>query len=117
MNRFSGILGTDLTTTIFFFSSMAFLLLYVAGFIVLRKWGRIAERTSAVHRHFISGCGAALVAIALGFGLHTLNVSMASAGGRSGATISPQQLHRSMEMKALPVQEIDDQTFVFPKRD
>jgi hypothetical protein len=114
MNRFSEILSTDLTATIFFFSSMTFLLLYVAGFIVLRKWSRIAGRTSAIHRHFISGCGAALVATAVGFALHAANVTMASARAQSGV-ISPQELHRSIEMKALPVQENDDQTFVFPK--
>jgi hypothetical protein len=114
MNRFPEILSTDLTATIFFFSSMTFLLLYVVGSIVLRKWSRIAERTSAIHRHFISGFGAALVATVVGFGLHAANVTMASARGQS-AVISPQQLHRSIDMKALPVQEIDDQTFVFPK--
>ena len=117
MNKFSEILSTDLTATIFFFSSMTFLLLYVAGFIVLRRWGRIAERTSAIHRHFISGFGAALVAAVVGFGLHAANVTMASARGQSGATISPQQLHRSIEMKTLPVQTIEDRTFVFPKQD
>jgi uncharacterized membrane protein len=115
MNRFSEILSTDLTTTNFCFSTMTFLLLYVVGFIALRKWGPIAERTSAIHRHFISGFGAALVAAALGFGLHAANVTMASAKGQSEATISPQQIHRSMEMKTMQVQEIDDQTFVFPK--
>jgi hypothetical protein len=119
MSRFPEILSTDLTTTIFFFSSMTFLLLYVAGFIVLRKWRRIAERTSTVHRHFISGFGAALAAMAVGFGLHAANVTIASARGQAAAThaISPQELHRSIEMKSLPVQMIDDQTFVFPKHD
>ena len=117
MNRFSEIFSTDLTTTIFCLSSMTFLLLYVAGIVMLRKWSRIAARTSVFHRHFISGFGAALMATAFGFGLHAADVTMASARGQSEATysISPQELHRSVDMKSLPVQTIEDQTLVFPK--
>jgi hypothetical protein len=118
MNELSVIFDSDLTTAVFCFSSIAFLLLYVAGFILLQRWSRTSGRISAIHRHVISGLGATLVAMGMGFGLHAANVAMASARGQLGATtsISLQELHRSIE-KSLPVQKFEDQTFVFPNRD
>jgi hypothetical protein len=119
MNEFSEIFGTDLTTEIFCFSSIMFLLLYAAGFVFLQKWSRTAGRTTAIHRHAISGLGAALVAMAVGFALHAVNITVASARAQSGAaaSISPLELHRSIGTKSIPVQRFEDQTFVFPGRD
>jgi hypothetical protein len=116
MNEFSEIFSSDLTVEILCVSSIVLLLLYGAGFDLLQRWKRTAERMPAIQRHVISGLGAALVAVAVGFGLHAANVTIASAGTQSGATnsISPQELHRSVETKALPVQHFEDQTFVFP---
>jgi hypothetical protein len=118
MNELSVIFDSDLTTAIFCFSSIAFLLLYVAGFILLQRWTRRSGRISAIHRHIISGLGATLVAMGMGFGLHAANVAMASARGQPEATtsISPRELHHSIG-KSLPVQKFEDQTFVFPNRD
>jgi hypothetical protein len=118
MNELSAIFDNDLTTAIFCFSSIAFLLLYVAGFILLQRWSRTSGRISAIHRHVISGLGATLMAMGVGFGLHAANVAMASARGQPGTTtsISPQELHHSIG-KSLPVQKFEDQTFVFPNRD
>jgi len=66
----------------------------------------------------ISGLGAALAAVAVGFGLHAANVTIASARTQSGTvhSISLRELHRSVDMKALPVQHFEDQTFIFPTR-
>jgi hypothetical protein len=119
MNEFSEIFSTDLTTEIFCFSSIMFLLLYAAGFVFLQKWSRTAGRTTAIHRHAISGLGAALVAMAVGFALHAVNITVASARAQSGAaaSISPLELHRGIGTKSIPVQKFEDQTFVFPGRD
>jgi hypothetical protein len=97
------IFSSDPTARIFCFSSIVFLLLYGAGFAFLQRWSRTAGRTLAIHRHAISSLGAALLAMAVGFGLYTVNVTMASARGRSAMTssISPQELNRSIEMKSL----------------
>ena len=110
MIEFSEIFSGNLTTEIFCFSSVVFLLTY-AGFVLLERW------KSPIHRHVVSAIGAALAAIVVGLGLYTADVTMASARGQAAATnlISPQELHRSIDMKAIPVQEIEDQTFVFPK--
>jgi uncharacterized membrane protein (DUF485 family) len=119
MNELFVIFGSDLTTEILCFSSIVFLLLYVASFVLLQRWSRTWGRTPAIHRHVISGLGAALTAMGVGFGLHSTNVTIASARGHSGATtsISPQELHRSIGMKSLTVKRFEDQTFVFPNQD
>ena len=118
MNALSVIFDSDLTTAILCFSSIAFLLLYVAGFTLLQRWSRTSGRISAIRRHVISSLGATVVAMGVGFGLHSANVTMASARGQPGATtsISPQELHHSIG-KLLPVQKFEDQTFLFPNRD
>ena len=115
MNEFSEIFGSDLTVEILCVSSILLLLLYGAGFGLLQRWEGAAGRTPAI-RHVISGLGAAVVAVAVGFGLHAANVTIASARAQSAAmnSISPLELHRSVGTKALPVQHFDDQTFVFP---
>jgi hypothetical protein len=117
MNELSMIFDGDLTTENFYFSLIVFLLLYVAGFVLLQRWSRTFG-TSAIHRHVISGLGAALVTMGFGFALHSANVTMASVRGQSGATtsISPQELHRAIG-KSLPVQKFEDQTFVFTNQD
>jgi hypothetical protein len=116
MNQFSEIFGSDLTVEILCVSSILLLLLYGAGVSLLQRWKTTAQWIPSIQRHLISGLGAALVAMAVGFGLHTANVTIASARTQSGAMnpISPQDLHRSVEMKSLPVQHFEDQTFVFP---
>jgi hypothetical protein len=109
MIELSEIFNGDLTTEIFCFSSVVFLLTY-AGFVLLERW------KSPIHRHVVSAIGAALAAIVVGLGLYTTDVTMASARGQAAAAnlISPQELHRSIDMKANLIQEIEDLTFVFP---
>jgi len=118
MNELPAIFDNDLTTAIFCFSSIAFLLLYVAGFILLQRWSRTSGRISAIHRHVISGLGAALAAMGAGFWLHSANIATASAKGQSGVatSISPQELHHSIG-KSLPVQQFEDQTVIFSNRE
>jgi hypothetical protein len=98
-------------------SLIIFLLLYVASFVLLRRWSRTFG-TSAIPLHVISSLGAALLTMGVGFGLHSANVSMASVRGQSGVTtsIAPLELHRAIA-KSLPVQKLEDQTLVFPSRD
>jgi hypothetical protein len=116
MNEFSEMFSSDLTVEILCFSSILLLLLYAISVVLLQRWKRTAARKLAIRRHVICGLGAALVAMTVGFSLHAANVTIASARAQPGAmnSISPQELHRSVGMKALPVQYFDDQTFVFP---
>jgi hypothetical protein len=86
MNELSVIFDSDLTTAIFCFSSIAFLLLYVAGFILLQRWTRMSGRISAIHRHIISGLGATLVAMGIGFGLHCRFQSIADSHSNPSRT-------------------------------
>ncbi len=119
MDEFSVIFGSDLTAAIFCLSSTIFLLLYAAGFVLSRRWKRAAGRASLIRRYVISGLGAALAAMGVGFGLHSANVTMTSATQQTGTAISvsPRELSLSGGTKSLPVQKFEDQTFVFSNRD
>jgi len=107
--------GGDLAENVYV-SLILFLLLYLAGVILLRRWSRIFG-TPAIPRHVISGLGAALVTMGVGLGLHSANVTMASVRGQSGVTtsIAPLELQRAIAVP-LPVQQLEDQTLVFPSR-
>jgi hypothetical protein len=119
MNEFPDIFGGDLTTEFFCYSSIAFVLLYAAGFLYLQRWSRTFGETPAIRRHIISGLGVAFAAAGVGLGLHAANITLASAGGQSetATSISPLELHRSVATKSLPVGKFEDQTVVFPNRD
>ena len=116
MNEFSEIFGTDLTVEILGVSAILLLLLYGTGVSLLQRWKTTAQWIPAIQRHVISGLGAALVAVPVGFALHAANVTIASARAQSGTvnSISLQELHRSVDMKSLQVEHFEDQTFVFP---
>jgi hypothetical protein len=100
--------STDLPVGIFCLSSLTFLSLYAAAFVFMQKWG-LATR---LYRHLISGAGAALAAVAVGFMLHATGVTTASATGET--SLSPLELHGAVGTKQLRPIEIDDRTFVFP---
>jgi hypothetical protein len=119
MDALSAIFENDLTAAIFCFSSAVFLLLYAASFILSRRWKGAARLSAVIRRYVISGLGAALAAMGVGFGLHSADLTMTSATGQSGpaASISPPELHRFIGTKSLRVQEFEDQTFVFSNRD
>jgi hypothetical protein len=69
-------------------------------------------------RHVISGLGAALRAVGVGFELHSAeNVTMTFATRQPASSISPLELHRFIRTKPLRVQEFEDQPFVFSIRD
>lgn len=97
--------------------SLVFLLLYSAGFVAFQKWNPIAGRMPVFHRHLIPGLGAALAATGIGFWLHSADFTAASAEGQTPASISPQEMHRSVDTKSLPVQTFEDQMLVFPNRE
>jgi hypothetical protein len=119
MEELSEIFGSDLTTAVFCLSSTVFLLLYAAGFFLSRTWNSAAGRASLIRRSVISGLGAALVAMAVAFGLHSASVTMTSATQQTeiAISVSPQELSRSGATKSLPVQKFEDFTFVFSNRD
>jgi hypothetical protein len=109
MIQFSTTFLGDLNMEIFCLAAVVFLLAY-AGFVLLERWN------SPMHRHVVSAIGAALAAIVMGLVVYTANATFAAARGQAGTTdsISPLELHRSLGSKSLPVQQIEDQTFVFP---
>jgi hypothetical protein len=120
MNDLSATFSNNPATAILCFSSTVFLLIYLTGFILLQRWSRLSGPTTPViHRHIISGLGAALAAMGFGFWLYAAHVATASAEGQTGATtsMSAQELHQSVKIKSLPVQRFEDQTMVFPNRD
>jgi hypothetical protein len=108
MFQFSATFLGDLNVEIFCLSAVVFLLAY-AGFVLLERW------KSPMHRHVVSAIGAALAAIVVGLVVYTAKATFASARGHAGTAdlISPLELHRSISSKSLPVQQIEDQTFVF----
>jgi hypothetical protein len=108
MIQFFEFFRSSLITEIFCFSSVVFLLAY-AGFVLLERW------KSPLHRHVVSAIGATLAAVVVGLVVYTANATLASARGQAGTedSISPLELHRSISSKSLPVQQFEDQTFVF----
>ena len=117
MNNLSALFSSDPTMDMLCFSSIVFLLIYLAGFVLFQSWSRISAPTPVIHRHIISGLSAALAAMGVGIWLHSADVATASAKEQAGALISPHELHHSDKMKSMPVQTFEDQTVVFPNRE
>jgi hypothetical protein len=115
VNLLSAMFGSDATAEMCV-GSLVFLLMYLAGFVLFRKWSRISRPTPVIHRHIISGLGAALAAMSVGVWLHAANVAPASAEGQTGSAVTPQELHGSVKMKSMPVQTFEDQSFVYSGR-
>ncbi len=105
MEELSIIFSTAPTRDAFMIGTIAFMLCYVAGFVVLRQWARPAPRKPIV-RHGIPAMAAVLVALVAGLGVHWTAVRAASAGMRATVTVSPEALHRTSDTKALPVSEV-----------
>jgi hypothetical protein len=93
-------------------AALVFLLSYLVGFVLFQKWSRIAMPTPVVHRHIISGLGAALAAVIVGFGLHAADGAAAAAKGQgqSGLVVVALQA-------PLPVQVMEDYSVIYPGRD
>ena len=108
MIEFSEFFRGGFATEIICLSSVVFLLAY-AGFVLLERW------KSPLRRHVVSAIGATLAAMVVGLVIYAANATIASARGKAGTadTISPLELHRSIGSKSLPVQQFEDQTFVF----
>ena len=96
--------------------SLVFLLIYLVGFVLFQNWSRISRPTPVIHRHIISGLSAALVALSVVFWLHATNTAAASANAQSGGVIAPPELHGSVNMNALPVHTIEDQSLIYPRQ-
>jgi len=96
------------------FGAIVFLLIYLAGFVLFQRWSRLSRRMPVFHRHLIPGLGAALAAAAVGFWLHSADVTTASAEGQAPASVSTQELHQSIRMKPVPVHTFEDHSLVFP---
>jgi hypothetical protein len=105
MDELSIIFSTAPTRDAFVIGTVAFMLCYVVGFVLLHWWARPAPRTRAL-RYGIPAMAAVLVAVVAGLGVHWTAVRAASAAMRSVVTISPEALHRASDIKALPVSKV-----------
>ncbi|HMA75425.1 MAG TPA: hypothetical protein VKP67_28655 [Xanthobacteraceae bacterium] len=115
MTILSAMFGSDPAAEICV-GSLVFLLIYLAGFALFQNWSRISRPTPVIHRHIISGLSAALVALSVVFWLHATNTAAASAKEQSGAVIAPLELHRFIDMNALPVHTFEDQSLIYPRQ-
>ena len=115
MNILSAIFGSDPAAEICV-GSLVFLFIYLAGFVLFQRWGRISRPTPVIHRHIISGLSAALAAVGVVFWLYAANGATASAKGQTGSAVAPQELHGSVETRSMPVLRFEDQSVIYPGR-
>jgi len=109
MDEFAEIISSELVTRVYLIVSLVFVLIYVAGFLLLRGWAHSRKQKPIISRHAVPGLAAALVAGAIGFGLHPAIISKtAIAGVQSAVTISPEELQRQIDMNTLPVLRVDN---------
>jgi hypothetical protein len=106
MDDFSIIFSYRPAQEVFIIASIAFMLAYLAGFLLVHQCSRAAWRRPIV-RHGIPALGAALVAIGYGMGLHWATIAAASAAHPGvPASVSPEHIHRTIDAPALPLIEV-----------
>ena len=109
MDEFNEIFSTELSTRVYLIVSLLFVLLYVAGLLLLQGWPYSRNRRPIISQHVVPGLGAALVAGAIGFGLYSAIVNKtAVASVQSVVTISPEELQQQIDMNILPVLRVDN---------
>ena len=109
MDEFNEIFSTELSTRVYLIVSLLFVLLYVAGFLLLQGWPYSRNWRPIISQHVVPGLGAALVAGAIGFGLYSAIVNKtAVASVQSAVTISPEELQQQIDMNILPVLRVDN---------
>lgn len=105
MDELSMIFSSPPATEVFYISSIVFVLAYLAAFLLLHGRSR-APRRRAFVRHGIPALGAALIAAGVGTGLQWASVKGAPGHPALTASVSPEQIHRSVDAKALPLREV-----------
>ena len=109
MDEFADLFRSELATRVYLIVSLLFVLLYVAGFLLLRVLPSPRNRRPIISQHVVPGLGAAFVAGAIGFGLYSAIVSKTVvARVQSAVTISPEELQRQIDMNTLPVLRVDN---------
>jgi hypothetical protein len=106
MDELSIIFSSPPASEVFYAGSIAFMLAYVGGLLAPHTSRSGSGRP--VVRHGIPMVAAALVAAVVGIGVHRATVSTAAAAAHQGltASVSPEQIHRSIDAAALPVTEV-----------
>jgi hypothetical protein len=106
MDKPSIIFSSLTATAAFQAGSIAFMLSYLAGILVVHRSRSIAGRP--LMRHGIAALAAALIAGVVGVGIHRATINTATAALHAGpmASVSPEQLHRSIDAKGLAVVEV-----------
>ena len=109
MDEFGEIFSSELATRVYLIVSLLFVVLYVAGLLLLRGLPSPRNRRPIISQHVVPGLGAAFVAGAIGFGLYSAIVSKTVvARVQSAVTISPEELQRQIDMNTLPVLRVDN---------
>jgi|GEM_PF-5773542 hypothetical protein len=109
MDEFTDIFSSEVATRVYVIVSLVFVLLYAGGFLLLRGWPHSRNWKPIISQHVVPGLGAALVAGAIAFGLHTAFINKtAVASVQSAVTISPEELQRQIDMNILPVLRVDN---------
>ena len=109
MDEFADLFSSELATRVYLIVSLLFVLLYVAGFLLLRGLPSPRNRRPIISQHVVPGLGAALVAGAIGFGLLSTIIGKTPLPRvQSAVTISPTELQRQIDMNTLPVLRVDN---------
>ena len=102
-------MSSELATRVYLIVSLLFVLLYIAGFLLLRGLRSPRNRRPIISQHVVPGLGAALVAGAIGFGLLSAIIGKSALPAlQSAVTISPMELQRQIDMHTLPVLRVDN---------
>ena len=109
MDEFTDIFSSEVATRIYVIVSLVFVLLYAGGFLLLRGWPHSRDWKPIISQHVVPGLGAALVAGAIAFGLHTAFINKtAVARVQSTVTVSPEELQRQIDTNTLPILRVDN---------
>jgi hypothetical protein len=109
MDEFADLFSSELATRVYLIVSLLFVLLYVAGFLLLRGLAFPRNRRPIISQHVVPGFGAALVAGAIGFGLLSAIIGKTPLPRvQSAVTISPEELQRQIDMNTLPILRVDN---------
>jgi hypothetical protein len=106
MEELSLIFSSPPAAKVFYIGSIMFMLAYVVGFMLVRAWRHAAGQRAAI-RHGIPAAAALLIAVASGAAVHWATIKATHAASPNMArSISPEELHRSVDAAALPVLEV-----------
>jgi hypothetical protein len=111
MFEFTEIFESEVTTHAFIIGSFFFIALCGVSFVSMQKWSPLKEARRATQMQIASTfvIAAAFLAAGVGIGANAMmSHSTAAAIAAPMAAFSIEELHRQIDMKALPVLEIKD---------